>query len=116
MFHDSDEYRPTDSSFNELDAISVCPKCTDEVQVQKLGAKGLDALREEHRLLFKGSYQKDSTTEERNERQRQLERFYEHIGQPLKQVSETTKAFREMMLSGRMNQLMNEAVQNAKKK
>lgn len=42
--------------------------------------------------------------------------FFEHIGQPLKQVSETTKAFREMMLSGRVNKLMREAVEDAQKR
>ncbi len=82
-FHDSDEYRPTDASFNELEAISVCPRCTDEVQVQTLGQKGLDALREEHRLLLKGSFLKDASIEVRAERRNHLERFFEHIGSPL---------------------------------
>lgn len=110
--HDTHEYSPTDADFNELDAINVCPRCAPEIEVQTLGQKGLDALRQEHHLLLKGSYQKDATIEERNERQRYLERFFEHIHQPLKPKNETRKAFEEMMLSGRMNELMTEAVKD----
>lgn len=109
--HDTHEYRPTDSDFNELDAIYVCPRCAPEIEVQKLGQKGLDGLRQEYRLLFKGGYQKYATIEARNERQSHLERFFEHIDQPLKSKSETRQAFEKMMLSGRMNELMNEGVQ-----
>ena len=112
MYRDTDKYVPTDSDFNELEPRYVCPRCTNEIDVQTLGQKGLDALRQEHHLLLKGSYQKDATIEERNERQRYLERFFEHIHQPLKPKNETRKAFEEMMLSGRMNELMTEAVKD----
>lgn len=108
--HDTHEYRPTDTDFNELDAIYVCPRCAPEIEVQKLGQKGLDGLRQEHSLLLKDSYQKDATTEAKNERRSHLARFFEHIGQPLKPKSETRQAFERMMLSGRMNELMNEGV------
>lgn len=97
MYRDTDKYVPTDSDFNELEPRYVCPRCTNEIDVQTLGQKGLDALRQEHHLLLKGSYQKDATIEERNERQRYLERFFEHIHQPLKLKNETRKAFEEMM-------------------
>lgn len=109
--HDTHEYRPTDADFNELDAIYVCPRCAPEIEVQKLGKKGLDGLRQEHTLLLKGSYQKDATTEARTERQSYLERFFEHIDQPLNTKNETRQAFENMVRSGRMNELMNEGVQ-----
>ena len=83
MFSDTDRYVPTDADFNELEPCNVCPKCTNEVDVQALGQKGLDGLRQEYRLLLKGSYQQYATIEARNERQSHLERFFEHIGKPL---------------------------------
>ena len=58
MYRDTDKYVPTDSDFNELEPRYVCPRCTNEIDVQTLGQKGLDALRQEHHLLLKGSYQK----------------------------------------------------------
>lgn len=112
MFSDTDRYVPTDADFNELEPRNVCPKCTNEVNVQALGQKGLDGLRQEHALLLKGSYQKDATTDDRIERQSHLERFFEHIDQPLSTKSETRQAFEKMMLRGRMNELMNEGVQD----
>ena len=111
IFSDTDRYVPTDADFNEQEPRNVCPKCTSEVDVQALGQKGLDGLRQEYRLLVKGSYQKEATLEARSERQRHLERFFEHIGQPLNPKNETRQAFEKMMLSGRMNELMNEGVQ-----
>jgi Zn finger protein HypA/HybF involved in hydrogenase expression len=72
MFSDTDRYVPTDADFNELEPRNVCPKCTDEVDVQALDQKGLDGLRQEY-----------ATTEARSERQSHLERFFEHIGKPL---------------------------------
>ena len=107
MYRDAHEYRPMGADFNEMEAINVCPRCTDEVEVQTLGKKGLDGLHREHDLCTKMGY---AHVPEKMERRAQIER----IGQPLKQPSKTTTAFREMMLSGRMNQLMVEAVQDAK--
>lgn len=65
----------------------VCPRCSDEIQVQQLGQKGLDGLRNEYRLLLKMGYQQHLTQSEKSERQSQIERFFEHIGQPLKITS-----------------------------
>lgn len=110
-FHDAHEYRPTDADFNELEPINVCPRCTDEVEVQTLGQKGLDGLRTRHALLLKGSYAKDATADERDEERRHLERFFEHIGQPLKAPLSTRQAFEKMVLDGTINKRMNEAVQ-----
>ena len=110
MFSDTDRYAPTDADFNELEPRNVCPECTNEVNVQALGQKGLDGLRQEYRLLVKGSYLKAATVEARNERRSHLERFFEHSGQPLDSKNETRQAFEKMMLSGRMNALMTESV------
>ena len=60
------------------------PSCAVPTEVQRLGQKGLDALRAEHALLLKGSYQKDASADERAERRAQIERLFEVIGQPLK--------------------------------
>ena len=65
-------------------ALDVCPRCAVPTEVQRLGQKGLDALRAEHALLLKGSYQKDASADERAERRAQIERLFEVIGQPLK--------------------------------
>lgn len=62
---------------------SICPRCAIETVVQKLGQKGLDGLRDEYRLLPKMSYAKHLSSEERSERMAQLERFFEHIEEPL---------------------------------
>lgn len=62
---------------------NVCPQCATETAVQTLAQKGLDALREEHRLLPKMSYAKHLSAQERQERMAQLERFFEHIGASL---------------------------------
>ena len=91
--HDAEAYQP----LAHLEPLHICPRCATETEVQPLGQKGLDALYREYALLLKGSYQKDATIEERNERQRYLERFFEHIHQPLKLKNETRKAFEEMM-------------------
>lgn len=107
MYRDTDKYVPTNADFNELKPRYVCPRCISGIDVQTLGQKGLDGLRREHELCTKMGY---AHVPERMERRAKIERFFEHIGQPLKQPSKTTKAFREMMLSGRMNQLMKEAV------
>ena len=45
-------------------ALDVCPRCAVPTEVQRLGQKGLDALRAEHALLLKGSYQKDASADE----------------------------------------------------
>ena len=82
-YADTDKYLPTDDDFNELEPCYLCPKCINEIDVQKIGQKGLDGLRQEYRSLLKGSCQKDATIEARGERQSHLERFFEHIGQPL---------------------------------
>ena len=58
--HDAHEYRP------------------DELQT--LGQKGLDGLRQEYRLLLKPGYQAEG---DRAEQRAQLERFFAHIGQQL---------------------------------
>ena len=92
LYSDSEQYVPTDADFKELEPRDVCPKCSDEVDVQTLGQKGLDALREEHRLLLKGSYLKDASVEDRNTRRLHLERFFEHVGTPLRDTG-TAKSF-----------------------
>ena len=46
IFSDTDRYVPTDADFNEQEPRNVCPKCTSEVDVQALGQKGLDGLRQ----------------------------------------------------------------------
>ena len=68
--HDTHEYRPTDADFNEL---------------QMLRQKGLDALRHEYALLLKPGY--TGKGGERDERRDQIERFFEHIDQPLRSTS-----------------------------
>ena len=37
MYRDTDKYVPTDSDFNELEPRYVCPRCTNEIDVQTLG-------------------------------------------------------------------------------
>jgi hypothetical protein len=69
--HDAHEYRP-----DELQALNVCPRCAPEIEVQTLGQKGLDGLRQEYRLLLKTGYQYEG---DKAERRAQLERFFEHI-------------------------------------
>lgn len=58
---------------------NICPRCATETVVQGLGQKGLDGLREEYQLLPKMSYARHLSNEERSERMRQIERFFEHI-------------------------------------
>lgn len=77
--HESHACHPTPET-----ALDVCPRCAVPTEVQRLGQKGLDALRAEHALLLKGSYQKDASADERAERRAQIERLFEVIGQPLK--------------------------------
>lgn len=67
--------------------LNICPRCSDETEVQNLGQKGLDGLRNEYRLLSKVNYQQHLTQSEKSERQCYLERFFEHIGQSLKVTS-----------------------------
>ena len=83
MYSNTDKYIPTDVDMNEQESHYVCPKCADEIDVQTLGQKGLDKLRQEYRLLLKGSFQKDTSIEARNDRRSLLEQFFEHIGSPL---------------------------------
>jgi hypothetical protein len=83
--HDTHEYRPTDADFNELQAVNVCPRCAPEIEVQMLRQKGLDALRHEYALLLKPGY--TGKGGERDERRDQIERFFEHIDQPLRSTS-----------------------------
>lgn len=73
--HDAHEYRP-----DELQTLNVCPRCAPEIEVQTLGQKGLDGLRQEYRLLLKPGYQ---AVGDRAEQRAQLERFFAHIGQQL---------------------------------
>ena len=54
---------------------STCARAARCRPVQRLGQKGLDALRAEHALLLKGSYQKDASADERAERRAQIERL-----------------------------------------
>lgn len=61
----------------------ICPRCATETLVQKLGQKGLDGLRQEHRLLPKQSYAKHLSDGQRSERMAQIERFFKHIEEPL---------------------------------
>lgn len=75
--HDSEEYQP----LPDLAPRNICPRCTTETEVQKLGQKGLDALRQEHALLLKPGYQPGG---DRAERRAQIERFFEHIDATLK--------------------------------
>ena len=73
--HDAHEYHP-----DELQTLNVCPRCAPEIEVQTLGQKGIDRLRQEYRLLLKPGYQ---TEGDRAEQRAQLERFFVHIGQQL---------------------------------
>ena len=77
--HESHACHPTPET-----ALDVRPAARCRPMVQRLGQKGLDALRAEHALLLKGSYQKDASADERAERRAQIERLFEVIGQPLK--------------------------------
>lgn len=58
----------------------ICPRCTTEAVVQKLGQKGLCSLRSEYQALVT---RKAWNTAERTERMGHLERFFAHIDQPL---------------------------------
>ena len=111
-YHDTEEFISADAQFEPLPARHVCPRCAVEVDVQTLSQKGLDGLRGQYALLLKGSYMKDASAEQRVERQSQLERFFKHIDQPLKPVSDVSQNFREMMASGRINELASQAVQD----
>ncbi len=71
--------------------------------------KSLDKLRTEYRLLLKVGYQ--APPQGRDERRREIEQYFEKIDQPLDDKS-TAGAFREMMLSGRINELVNEGVRD----
>ncbi len=63
----------------------ICPHCNPETQVQRLGQKGLDGLRTEHSLLPKMGYAPQLISKaERINRMEQIERFFEHIDQPLR--------------------------------
>jgi hypothetical protein len=73
--HDAHEYHP-----DELQTLNVCPRCAPEIEVQTLGQKGIDRLRQEYRLLLKPGYQAEG---DRAEQRAQLERFFVHIGQQL---------------------------------
>ncbi len=63
---------------------NICPRCTRETRVNKLGQKGLDGLRREYDLLVKMSYAKHLPPTEKFERRALLERFFEHINEPLR--------------------------------
>lgn len=76
--HDSDQFTPQGTS----DVLDVCPRCAPEIRVQVLGQAGLDALRREHKLLLKPSFKQQRY--ERDARREQIERFFEHIHQPLR--------------------------------
>lgn len=78
--HDTDDYWPTTG-----DPFSVCPRCEPEVEVQKLGQKGLDELRHEYALLLKPGY--TGRGGDRDERRAQIERLFEHIDQRLRSTS-----------------------------
>ena len=71
--------------------------------------KSLDKLRREYVLLLKPGYQ--SPPQGRAERRHEIEQYFGQVGQPLEAKS-THDAFREMMLSGRINELVNEGVKD----
>ena len=75
--HDAEAYQP----LAHLEPLHICPRCATETEVQPMGQKGLDALRQEHALLLKPGYQPKG---DRAERRAQIQRFFEHIGATLK--------------------------------
>lgn len=58
-----------------------CPACG--ALVQPLRKNGLDSLRREYGLLNKASYWRDAKPGERVERQGQIKRLFDQIGQPI---------------------------------
>lgn len=110
LHSDTHEYRPTDADFNELEAIYVCPKCTDEIEVKYTT---IEALELEHMLLTRGLPVDRSAQAglERAQKKLKIELLLERLDRPISQVSRVTQKFREMMLSGRINELMVEAVE-----
>lgn len=64
--------------------LQICPCCATETEVQILGRKGLDRLRKEHELLVKMGFSTHMSKEQKMERRAFLERFFEHIHEPLK--------------------------------
>jgi len=81
LIRDAEEFRSYDQA--PLPLRQVCPRCTHEVDVQKLGQKGLDGLRREHDLLLKLDFRGDLSPEAKAERRMYLEHFFEHIDQPI---------------------------------
>ena len=82
-YHDAHEYRHTDADYNELEAIDICPRCTDEVKVQKLGQEGLDGLKRYYKNINKMGFQGGKFAGDKASERVFLERFFKHIGMPI---------------------------------
>ena len=67
-----------------------CPECG--TSVSPLRQKGLDNLRAHHRQLLKIGYKVEWTREHRAAEQDRLERFFERIGQPLREEEHHDRA------------------------
>lgn len=77
--HDSHQF--TQQGAEASDVMDVCPRCAPEIRVQRLGQAGLDTLRREYKLLLKPGLKADDC----DARRTQIERFFDHIQQPLRQ-------------------------------